>query len=187
MTSDFMEVVARGLVTRDIAVVRFNFPYMEQHVREGRRMPPNPTHLLLSTWRAVLDLARKWRTHGPLVLMGKSLGGRMASMLLAEGGAPDARAAVYLGYPLHAPGRTDKLRDEHLPDVSVPQLFVQGSKDALCDMHSFLPVLRRIGPSAKLHVVEGADHSLIVKRSRPFSEADSWLDAVGDFVKEAVR
>jgi predicted alpha/beta-hydrolase family hydrolase len=187
MTSDFMEVVAEGLTARGLAVARFHFPYMEQHVREGRRLPPNPAHLLISTWRAMLDATRRWRTRGPLVLMGKSLGGRMASMLLAEGGAPEARAAVYLGYPLHAPGRTDKLRAEHLPDVPVPQLFVQGSKDALCDLHRLAPVIHRIGPRAKLHVVEGADHSLVVKRSRPFEEAAGWLDAVADFAKEATR
>jgi predicted alpha/beta-hydrolase family hydrolase len=187
MKSDFMTVTARGLVERGCAVARFQFPYMEQHVREGKRMPPNPAPVLIATWRAMLAKARQWRTRGPLILMGKSLGGRMASMFLAEGDVPEARGVVYLGYPLHPPGKPDQLRSDHLPDVPVPQLFVQGSKDALCDLRRLAPVLARIGPAARLTVVEGGDHSLVVKKTRPLEGTEVWLDEVRAFIREVTE
>jgi len=185
LTTPFMEAVAEGLVARGLAAVRFHFPYMEKRVREGKkRAAPDRQPVLLATWRAMLDERGGWDGAGPLVLAGKSLGGRMASMLLAEEPETDARGVVYLGYPLHPPGKTDKLRSEHLPDIRVPQLFVQGSRDSLCDLQLLGPVLERIGPSARLHVVQGGDHSLAPRRSAPLEGADVWLDVVARFVKE---
>src|SRR5690606_18290536 len=93
-TSPFMVAVARGLAARGLCVVRFHFPYMEAAQRAGTTKPPDPEKRLLATWRAMIDRALALRGHGPLVLAGKSMGGRMASLLLAEGGAPEARGAV---------------------------------------------------------------------------------------------
>lgn len=182
-TSPFMAETTRGLVKRGLCVVRFHFPYMEAAQREGRTKPPDPQKRLIATWRAMLERALRLRGHGPLVLAGKSMGGRMASMLLADGGAPDARGAVYLGYPLHPPKQPEKMRADHLPRVPVPQLFVQGEKDALCDPKRLRAVLARI-PSARHLEIEGADHSLARSRKDPMAGAERWLDAVAAFVHE---
>jgi predicted alpha/beta-hydrolase family hydrolase len=186
MTHPFLEAVARGLLDRGAAVARFHFPYMERIVREGRRRLPDRLPVLLETWRAVLREARRWRTAGPLFLAGKSLGGRMASLILAGGEAPRARGAIYLGYPLHPAGKPEKLRDAHLPDVGVPQLFVSGTRDPLCDLDLLRPVLRRIGPAARLHEVPGGDHSLARSRKDPLAGSGEWLDAIAAFVRRVV-
>jgi predicted alpha/beta-hydrolase family hydrolase len=184
-TTPFMEAVAEGLVERGLSAARFHFPYMEKRIREGKkRAAPDRQPVLLATWRAMLEEVSGWNGAGPLVLAGKSLGGRMASMLLAEESETDARGVVYLGYPLHPPGKKDKLRSEHLPDIRVPQLFVQGSRDSLCDLMLLGPVLERIGPSARLHVVQGGDHSLAPRRSAPLEGSEVWLDVVAEFVTE---
>src|SRR4029079_6375957 len=123
MGSPFMAGIARALVAEGLAVARFDFPYMH-----AGRKAPDAAPALLETWRLARDDAAE-RTGGlPLVAGGKSLGGRIASMAVAEG--MPAEALVLLGYPLHPPGRTDKLRRDHLADVRVPMLFLQGSRDA---------------------------------------------------------
>lgn len=185
-TSPFMRETARGLDARGVAVVRFHFPYMEEAQRRGTRRPPDPKKRLLATWRAMLDRALGMRNHGPIVIGGKSMGGRMASMMLAAGDAPEASGAVYLGYPLHPPGRPEKLRAAHLGDVPVPQLFVQGTKDALCDRAKLRAVLKKV-EGARLVEVEGGDHSLARSRKEPMKDADAWLDAVAAFVLEVAR
>ncbi len=185
-TSPFMATAASGLVQRGLCVVRFHFPYMEAAQRSGTKKPPDPAKRLLATWRAVIDRALALRGHGPLSIGGKSMGGRMASMLLAEGRAPEVRAAVYLGYPLHPPKKPEKLRADHLPKVLVPQLFVSGEKDALCDPTKLRAVLETI-PSARHLEIAGADHSLARSRKDPLAGADEWLDAVAAFVKDASR
>jgi predicted alpha/beta-hydrolase family hydrolase len=130
----------------------------------------------------MLDIAARWRNRGPIVLAGKSMGGRMASMLLAEGRAPEAVGAIYFGYPLHPPGRPEKLRADHLPDVPVPQLFLSGTKDPLCDLALLKSVLKRLGRRAKLVAIEGGDHSLAKKRSDPLGGSEVWLDAAAEFI-----
>ena len=184
-TSAFMEAVADGLVRRGLAVVRFHFPYMEEFVQSGKRRPPNPQKTLLATWEAMVAKATTWKNVGPLILAGKSMGGRMASMLLASGRAPRASAAVYFGYPLHPPGRPEKLRADHLGDVGVPQLFVSGSRDNLCRLDLLRPVLRELGPEATLHLVEGADHSLAVTRKEPLKGSAAWLDRTAEWILAA--
>lgn len=182
-TSPFMAETARGLAKRGLCVVRFHFPYMEEAVARGKKRPPGPQRRLLATWRAMIDRALSMRNRGPLVLGGKSMGGRMASMLLAAGDAPEARGVVYLGYPLHPPGRPERLRADHLKDVPVPQLFVQGAKDALCDPKKLKPVLKRLENARHLEIA-GADHSLARSRREPMRDAAEWLDPVADFVEE---
>jgi predicted alpha/beta-hydrolase family hydrolase len=182
LTSSFMAAVTAGLVQRGVSVCRFHFPYMEQRARGGRGGPPDRQPVLLATWQAVLERARGWPGGDRPVLAGKSLGGRMASVLLANGGAPGARGAVYLGYPLHPPRRTERLRAAHLRDVPVPQLFVSGTKDPLCDLRLLRRALEPLGDRARLVVVDGGDHSLAPSRREPLRGADAWLDAVRDFV-----
>ena len=179
--SPFMLETARRLASRGLAVVRFHFPYMEEAHRTGKKRPPDPQARLLATWRAMLGQVKRMRGHGPLVIGGKSMGGRMASLLLSEGGAPEARGAVYLGYPLHPAGRPERLRAAHLSAIPVPQLFVQGERDALADPTRLREVLRTI-PNATHVEIPGADHSLARSRAHPMRDADEWLDRVAAFV-----
>jgi len=182
-TSEFLRGVSSGLVERGLTVARFHFPYMQTMVDEGRRRPPDRPALLVATWRRMITAARRWKGVDGLVVGGKSLGGRMASMLLAAEDAPSVDGAVYLGYPLHPPGKPERLRVDHLPAVRVPQLFVSGTKDALARRPLLEDAVSALGPWARLHFVEGGDHSLAVRRSRPLAGADAWLDVVADFVR----
>ncbi|MFK7991930.1 MAG: alpha/beta family hydrolase [Sandaracinaceae bacterium] len=180
--SVFMQETAAGLVKRGIAVVRFHFPYMERAHTSGTRRPPGPKRRLLATYREMVKRAAKLRGRGPLFIGGKSMGGRMASMILADDAPPiSVVGAVYLGYPLHPSGRPEKLRSEHLPQVAVPQLFVSGTRDALATPQLLKPIVKRL-PKAELLEVEGADHSLARSRKHPMRDADAWLDAVSGFV-----
>ena len=145
----------------------------------GRRAPDRPP-VLLAAWRAALDEAAHRGDGLPLVASGKSMGGRMATMLAAEEGpAFVATALVLFGYPLHAPGKPDSLRDAHLPAVTVPMLFIQGTADALARFDLMEPLVRRLGPGARLHAIEGGNHSFAVRgRRRPADEIGSDLGAV---------
>lgn len=183
MTHPFMDHVAHGLVERGICVLRFHFPYMELAVASGKKRPPDPAKRLLATWRAMIDRVNEMRGSGPVVIGGKSMGGRMASVLAAAGDAPEACGLVYIGYPLHPPGKPDKLRAGHLSEVPVPQIFVQGSKDRLCDPKRLGRILRKI-PGARLVVVKGGDHSLAKSRKRPFEGSDAWLDEIAEFIRD---
>ncbi len=158
MTHPFMEGVARGLCGGGVSVLRFNFPYLDAH----RRMP-DPAPVLLETWRAAVARARSLGDGLPLVAGGKSLGGRMASMLAAQAGAAfPAAALVFFGYPLHPPGKVDRLRDAHLAGVRVPMLFLQGTRDPLARLDLIERVVGTLGPLARLHVVPGGDHTFRV-------------------------
>ena len=106
----------------------------------------------------------------------KSLGGRIASYVAADG-AP-VRGLLFLGYPLHPAGRSDELRADHLPGVALPMLFVQGTRDALCELERLRPVLARL-PRATLHTIEGGDHSFRVPRRAGRTDADVWAEIVG--------
>ncbi|HJP65114.1 MAG TPA: alpha/beta family hydrolase [Actinomycetota bacterium] len=154
----FFTGITEGLVEGSISVLRFNFPYMSA----GRRYPDKPP-VLTEAWRAVLeDLVR--RADGlPAFAGGKSLGGRMASLVAAKDGGEFAGAGlVFFGYPLHAPGKTENLRDEHLSRVTVPMLFIQGTNDGLARFDLLEGVVDRL-KLARLHAIEGADHSFKVK------------------------
>ena len=154
MESPFMAGIAGALVGLGLAVARFDFPYMHA----GRRAP-DAAPALLETWRlaraAVAD-----RIDLPLVAGGKSLGGRIASMAVADG--MPAEALVFLGYPLHPPGRPEKLRTEHLERVPVPMLFLQGSRDAFAQPDLLAATVKQLGTRAELVEVDGGDHSFRV-------------------------
>src|SRR5262245_63323030 len=191
LTSGFMDAVATGLVERGVCVVRFHFPYMERLEREGRRRPPDPSPVLLQTCRRVLQLARSWTAEAAVApaavaVGGKSMGGRMMSKLLAEEPDAGAAAAVYFGYPLHAPGRSAKPRSQHLPQVRVPQLFVSGSRDTLARLDLLREIVATLD-GAQLHVVEGGDHSLATSRRDRLAGAAEWLDVTAAFLLAAAR
>src|SRR6202047_2930134 len=154
-SSDFMTRFATGLAARGSNVVTFNFLYTEQ----GRRVP-DANKALEACFRVVIEAVRHKKIgRGALVIGGKSMGGRIASQVAAAS-APDVEGLVFLGYPLHPPGRADQLRAKHLPDITVPMLFVQGSRDAFGSADCVRPALKELQAPADLYVVEGGDPSL---------------------------
>ncbi|PNI07176.1 dienelactone hydrolase [Arthrobacter sp. AFG7.2] len=159
MEHPFLRGFTEGLNSLGFATLRFNFPYREA----GRKFPDRPP-AAVAAWRAATAAAaERAAEHGDPGLLwaaGKSFGGRMASMALAEGMAADG--LVYLGYPLHPPGKPDKVRDGHLYGIRVPMLFLQGSRDTFATPALLEDVVARIGPSATLQWVEGGDHSFAV-------------------------
>ncbi|QOD05103.1 alpha/beta family hydrolase [Pseudarthrobacter sp. BIM B-2242] len=182
MQHPFMGGFTRGLNDDGVATLRFNFPYREA----GRKFPDRPP-AAIATWRAVMDEAvRQAEEHadnGPIWAAGKSFGGRMASMAVAEG--MDAAGLVYLGYPLHPPGKPEKLRDEHLYGLTLPMLFLQGSRDTFATRELLEGVVSRIGPSAVLQWIEGGDHSFSVAgRKRDAAEIGADLaPLVAEFIR----
>ena len=176
MTNPFVSTIHTGLAREGYIAVKFNFPYAE-----ARRRAPDPRPVLERCYRAVLDAVAQDRTLAPswIAIGGKSLGGRIASYLAAAG-AP-VRGVFFLGYPLHPAGKPDQLRADHLPSVPVPMLFVQGTRDALCDFERLREVLRGM-PRATLHVVEGGDHSFRLPRRNGKPEQAVWADVVGAVV-----
>ena len=163
-------------------VVLHNFPYTEAR----RRVPDKPA-VLEATVSAVATHARQALGASRLVLGGKSMGGRIASQAVAQGLPADG--LVFLGYPLHPPGRFDTLRDRHLPTITAPMLFVQGTRDAFARGDLLAAVLSGLGDRATLHSIEGGDHSFAVPRRTGRAPAQieaevaaalvSWLSARG--------
>ncbi|MFT4220737.1 MAG: dienelactone hydrolase family protein [Microbacterium sp.] len=166
----FLRGFARAMQEAGVATLRFNFAYVEA----GRRMPGPAAHAV-AAWRAVFAEAVARSGGGPVVASGKSYGGRMASMAAADG-AIDPAALVYLGYPLHPPGRPDKPRVEHLPDIHQPQLFVEGANDPFVDPHTQLDEAVAACQNAAVEWIAGGGHSFEVKgRKRPADEIGAGL------------
>jgi predicted alpha/beta-hydrolase family hydrolase len=184
MEHPFLRGFTDGLNSLGFATLRFNFPYREA----GRKFPDRPP-VAITAWRAAMaaaaDRAAQHGDTGPLWAAGKSFGGRMASMAVAEG--MEAAGLVYLGYPLHPPGKPDKVRDEHLYGITAPMLFLQGSRDTFATPALLEDVVRRVGQSAVLQWVEGGDHSFGVagvKRSAAEVGA-SLAEPVARFIRTA--
>ncbi|MEM1452574.1 MAG: alpha/beta family hydrolase [Planctomycetota bacterium] len=184
MTSDFLESVApRIAAAAGIAVVRFNYAYAEKMARTGRTTPPERRPALEAVHGAALEYARTRFDGLPLFAGGKSLGGRIASLMAADGTPMDG--LVFLGYPLHPTGKKDRLRTDHFPGLGVPTLFVQGTRDALADLDLLHPALETYAGPTKLHVVEGADHSFAVLR-RSGREPEDVLEEIAGAVADWV-
>ncbi|MEP6911209.1 MAG: alpha/beta family hydrolase [bacterium] len=162
----FMQLFANGLAARGFDAMTFNFIYMEQ----GRGVP-DPKAKLEACYGAVIEAAKKHKKlkGNRLVMGGKSMGGRIASQVAATPeSAENFAGLVFLGYPLHPPGRPDKLRDDHLPHVTAPMLFVQGSRDSFGTTDELRALIKRLHLPATLYPIEGGDHSLKVpKRDNP--------------------
>ena len=176
MTHPFMESVARALMARGMATLRYQFPYTEAG---GRR--PDPPGVLRATVRAAVARARELLPSLKLFAGGKSLGGRMTSHAAAERQLDEVAGLIFLGFPLHPPKRPAIERAEHLARVGQPMLFLQGTRDDLADLTLVREVCGGLGDRVTLHVVEGADHSFgVLKRSgRTGSEV---LDELADTI-----
>jgi predicted alpha/beta-hydrolase family hydrolase len=181
MRHPFLESIAQRLAERSIATLRYQFPYMEQRARR-----PDPPAVAAATVRAAVAEAARLAPALPLVAGGKSFGGRMTSTAQAEGPLPGVRGLVFLGFPLHPPGRPGATRAEHLAQVAIPMLFLQGDRDEFADLKLLRPVVKRLGDRATLHLVEGGDHSFKVLKRSGKTDADVMGELV-DVVTEWTR
>ncbi len=175
MDSPFMNVIAEGVAASKIRVARFEFPYMARRRTEGKRPGPDRAPVLLQTWQ---DAVEAWGGGDRVVVGGKSMGGRIASMIADEAGV---RGVVCLGYPFHPPGKPDKLRTAHLEKLKTPTLILQGSRDPFGtrDEVPGYGLSRKI----KLHWLEDGDHSLKPRKKSGFTLEQHLEDAVTRIVK----
>jgi predicted alpha/beta-hydrolase family hydrolase len=157
MRHPFLSKVAAGLAERGIATLRYQFPYME---RGSRR--PDPPRIAQATVRAAVLAARRLVPKVSLFAGGKSFGGRMTSQAQAESPLPDVRGIVFLGFPLHPPGRPSDERGTHLFDAQIPMLFLQGARDDFATLPLLRPLVQKLGARATLELIDDADHSFRV-------------------------
>ncbi|MBG0846699.1 alpha/beta hydrolase [Pseudomonas chengduensis] len=163
MDSPFMQTMAQGLAARGVRVVRFEFAYMAQRRVDGRRRPPNPQAQLLQQWREVYAQVCQ-QVAGPVAIGGKSMGGRMASLLADE---LDAAALICLGYPFYAAGKPEKPRVAHLAELRTATLIVQGERDALGNREAVAGY--NLSAAIELHWLEAGDHDLKPLKASGFS------------------
>ena len=182
-----MTALTNVFEARDLRVVRFNFPYTEKGSRR-----PDPMPVLQSR---IVDVATRLRAeapHAPLILGGRSMGGRAASMLVADGFACDG--LLLLAYPLHPAGKPERLRDAHLAAITGPTLCVNGTRDTLCRRDLMDAVVARLPDNFRMHWIDGADHGFhVLKSSGRFDVdvlreiGDVTRDWIGRFVGEPAR
>jgi uncharacterized protein len=161
MSHSFMENLADELASVGIATMRYQFPYME-----GRRRVPDAPAVLTATVAAAVRAAATAAPELPLLAGGKSMGGRMTSQAAAQRPLEGVRGLVFFGFPLHPPKRPATKRADHLTEVTVPMLFVQGTRDELAELDLLRPICAELGSLSTLTVIDGADHSFhVLKRS----------------------
>jgi hypothetical protein len=180
MRHAFLEAMAGALATRGIATLRYQFPYME-----AKRRRPDPPAELEAAVRAAA--ARAAQEGLPLFAGGKSLGGRMTSRAQAAAALLGVRGLVFLGFPLHPAGAPGTERAEHLGRVTIPMLFLQGTRDDLADLALIGGVCARLGERAALHVLRGADHGFHVLRSSGRSDVDVLEEIASEILRWASR
>src|SRR6185436_6931017 len=180
-SSGFMRMFAKGLAARGLDVMTFNFIYMEQ----GRSVPDQKPKLE-ACFRAVIVAALKHKKlkNNRLVVGGKSMGGRIASQVVAGEGKEsfidDVAGLVFLGYPLHPPGQSTKLRVENLEHVRKPMLFVQGTRDALGTPEEIHPYIKDLRPAAKIFPIEGGDHSFKAPKKFGLPQEQIYEDSMNE-------
>src|ERR1700688_3829355 len=185
MNHPFLEKLASELAAVDVATFRYQFPYMEQR----RRIPDSPA-VLTSAVVAAVHAAGEIAPDLPILAGGKSMGGRMTSSAAAEH-PPEfekVRGLVFFGFPLHPPGRPGTQRAEHMAQVRMPMLFLQGTRDQFADLKLLRPICASLGARATLHEIETADHLFHVLKSSGKTDAEvmrelaqsvrSWADAL---------
>ena len=180
MDSEFMTDMARRLAACGVQVVRFEFAYMAARRLDGKKRPPNPQAQLLEQWREVYAQVRQ-QVAGPLAIGGKSMGGRMASLLVDELGAD---ALVCLGYPFYAVGKPEKPRVAHLAELRTPTLIIQGERDALGNRETVQGY--DLSAAIQLHWLQAADHDLKPLKSSGLTQA-RHLQAAAEAVTTFLR
>jgi len=169
MDSRFMTAIARGIAAAGIRVVRFEFPYMAVRRAGGGKRPPDCQPVLLDCWRRVIGHLGPER----LAIGGKSMGGRMASLIADETGV---RALVCLGYPFHAPGKADRPRTAHLGELKTPTLICQGTRDAMGGRESVAGY--RLSPAIRIHWLEDGNHDLVPRKASGRTGGENWAEAI---------
>ena len=167
MKHTFMEKMSGYLADEGIGTLRYNFPYIEK-----KKGSPDPAPILMETVRSAVKTAKKYAGEIPLLAGGKSMGGRMTSMAASKEPLKEVRGIVFFGFPLHAPGKPSNERAEHLFNVSVPMLFLQGTRDKLSDLELLKPIITKLKDKATLHIIDGADHSFHVLKSTGRSDEE---------------
>jgi len=175
MDAPFMNAFAEGLAAHGHGVARFEFPYMAQRRQGGKKRPPDRQPVLLDCWHQVID------TLGPdrLVIGGKSMGGRMASLIADE---TNVRGLVCLGYPFHAPGRPEKPRTEHLASLRLPSLIVQGERDAMGSRERVAEYA--LSEAIRMYWCPDGNHDLVPRKASGHTKEGNWqaaIDAVCNF------
>ena len=183
MDHPFMANVARGLALRGLATLRYQFPYMERG--SGRPDPPKLAH---ATVRAASATTLRLLPDLPLIAGGKSFGGRMTSQAQAKASLPGVRGLAFLGFPLHPAGRPSQDRAEHLFDVQIPMLFLQGTRDRLASLDQLQPLCKKLGKRTTLKLFADADHSFHMPARNGRNDAQmlgevldalaAWFDSV---------
>src|SRR6266481_1146769 len=173
MTHPFMEAVATGLAERGVATLRYQFPYMEKASKR-----PDPPGIAQAAVRAAVAEAGRHCGDLRLIAGGKSFGGRMTSQAQAAALLAGVRGLAFLGFPLHPAGKPSNERAKHLSDVHVPMLFVQGTRDKLAEFQLLEPVVKGLGTSASLHLVQEADHSFHVLARSGRNDRDAMREVV---------
>ena len=180
MQHSFLETLANELNLRRIATLRYQFPHME---RGSRR--PDPPRLCHATVRAAVAEAAKCAPGTALFAGGKSFGGRMTSQAHAASPLPGVQGIAFVGFPLHPAKKPSGTRFDHLHDVKIPMLFLQGSRDALADLELLKPLIAKLGERASLKVFQDADHSFHVPARSGRKDAEVMIelaDALADWI-----
>jgi predicted alpha/beta-hydrolase family hydrolase len=172
MDSPFMAYFAEGLAKAKYRVVRFEFPYMAARRDDDKKRPPDRQPVLLETWQAVIAKLAP----GPLVIGGKSMGGRMASLIAADAPPSHVKGLVCLGYPFYGAGRKDKPRIDHLKQIKLPTLICQGTRDPMGDREAIsgLTLPRNI----RVAWAEDGNHDLSPRKASGRTQAQNWQDAL---------
>lgn len=181
MSHPFLARFAEGLALHDVAVLRYQFPYMEQ----GSRRVDSPT-VAQATVRAAVACARRALPRATLAAGGKSFGGRMTSLAQATAPLDGVAGLVFIGFPLHAAGKPSIERASHLDDVHLPMLFLQGTRDALAELSLLAPLVAQRGARATLHEIPEGDHSFHVP-ARCGRNDDDVLRELSDVASEWIK
>jgi uncharacterized protein len=185
MNHRFLATVAAELSQRGIATLRYQFPYMERGAKR-----PDPPHLAHATVRAAVAAALQALPGVALIAGGKSFGGRMTSQAQARVPLPGVRGLAFLGFPLHPAGKPSRDRAEHLLEVQIPMLFLQGTRDTLAMLDQLQPVCQALGPRATLKLFEDADHSFHVPARTGRNDAQvlgAVLDALTAWIDDVIK
>jgi uncharacterized protein len=177
MTHAFMAAVASGLAERNVATLRFQFPYMEKASKR-----PDPPGIAHAAVRAATAAAARHCPGLPLIAGGKSFGARMTSQAQAKAPLANVIGLAFFGFPLHPAGKPSVERADHLADVKIPMLFLQGTADRLAELDLLKPALKKLGTRASLHLLEAADHSFHVPVRSGRKDAEVMAEALDAFV-----
>jgi predicted alpha/beta-hydrolase family hydrolase len=179
MTHPLLTDLSEGLVEAGYLTLRFNFLYREKGKKGVDRQD-----VLVGTWRSVYLFLRDHPEYRPkkILAAGKSMGGRVASQMVAAGRLPLARL-IFLGYPLHPPGKKENRRDSHFDQIEIPMLFFAGTRDSLCNLAALREVLDRLPAPWELQVIEGGDHSFRVSKSVGLRQEEIYQEIVKKTLK----